>query len=109
MSSSFKISGTMFVKQLLLAATLCMSSGITLADQAVGTIINLSGPLKVKKNDGSVKVLLVGDPVEQGDTLMTDDKTYALIRFIDKTEITLRPGTVFRIKSSAEKPQQTNP
>jgi hypothetical protein len=109
MNSLQKNSATMFVMRLLIAATLCMSAGATLADQVVGTIINLSGPLKVKKSDGSVKVLLVGDRVEQDDILITDDKTYAAIRFIDKSEITLRPGTVFKIKSTTDKLQRATP
>lgn len=69
-----KNSGPLFVVRFWIAATLCLSCGVTLAGQVVGTIIKLSGPLKVEKNDGSVKVLVIGDQVEQGDTLMTGEK-----------------------------------
>jgi hypothetical protein len=40
--------------------------------------------------------------LEPGDTLTTGLNSYALIRFIDKTEITLRPETVFKLNTSAE-------
>jgi len=89
-------------RQLLLTAALWMGAGLAAA-QPVGTIIKLSGPLSVKKVDGSVKPLQVGSEVEPGDTLITGEKSYALIRFIDKSEITLRPGTTFKLNASAEK------
>ncbi|NHZ88600.1 iron dicitrate transport regulator FecR [Massilia sp. CCM 8733] len=71
------------------------------AAQVAGTIVNLSGPLMVKKADGSVKVLGVKSEVEQGDTLVSEKNTYAQIRFIDNSEITLRPGTTFKIEAFA--------
>jgi len=45
--------------------------------------------------------------VESGDTLVSEKNTYAQIRFIDNSEITLRPGTTFKIENfayDAEKP-----
>jgi len=109
MNSLPKNSAPLFVVRFLIAATFCLGCGVTLAGQVVGTIIKLSGPLKAEKNDGSVKVLVIGDQVEQGDTLMTDEKTYAAIRFVDKSEITLHPGTVFKVNSSVDKLQRKGP
>lgn len=67
------------------------------AAQAVGTVVNLNGPLLARKADGTVKVLAQKSEVHQGDTLVTENKVYARIRFIDKSEITLRPNSQFRI------------
>jgi hypothetical protein len=64
-----------------------------------GTVTHLSGPLLAKKADGTVKILAVKSTVEEGDTLVSEKGTYARIKFIDDSEITLRPGTQFKIES----------
>lgn len=85
----------------LAGVLLAGSFGMAWAAQVAGTIVNLSGPLMVKKADGSVKVLGLKSEVEQGDTLVSEKNTYAQIRFIDNSEITLRPGTTFKIEAFA--------
>lgn len=71
------------------------------AGQVAGTVVHLSGPLMARKADGSVKVLARKSEVEQGDTLVAERGTYAQIRFIDNSEITLRPDTTFKIEAFA--------
>lgn len=76
--------------------------------QVVGTVAHLSGPLVAKKPNGTVKVLVAKSEVENGDTLVTEKNTYAQIKFVDNGEITLRPGTVFKIEHyayNADKPE----
>ena len=80
----------LFMPALLLAAQ-------AWAAQAVGTVVNLSGPLLAKKADGSAKVLSLKSSVEQGDTLVSEKDTYARIKFIDNSEITLRPNSQLKI------------
>lgn len=78
------------------------------AAQVAGTVTDLSGPLLAKKADGTVKVLAQKSLVEQGDLLVTEKETYARIKFLDNSEVTLRPGTQFKIDSFAfeqDKPQ----
>ena len=77
------------------------------AGQVAGTVTQLSGPLMAKKADGKVKILAVKSEVEQGDTLLTEKETYALIKLIDNSEITLKPNTSFVIEQfsyTAEQP-----
>jgi hypothetical protein len=62
-------------------------------------VARLSGPLMAKKADGSVKVLGLKSEVESGDTLVSEKNTYAQIKFIDNSEITLRPGTTFKVEN----------
>jgi hypothetical protein len=69
------------------------------AAQVAGTVINLSGPLLARKADGTVKILSQKSEVEQGDTLVSEKATYARIKFIDNSEITLRPNSQLRIDS----------
>jgi hypothetical protein len=83
----------------LLCAVLLLAGGATWAAQVVGVVAHLSGPLLDRKADGSVKVLGLKSEVENGDTLVSEKNTYAQIRFVDNSEITLKPGTTFRIEN----------
>jgi hypothetical protein len=67
--------------------------------QGAGYVSNLSGPLFAVKSDGSRRVLSTQSQVSSGDTLITEDKTYARVRFSDTSEVTLRPGTQFQIEN----------
>jgi hypothetical protein len=69
------------------------------ATGSVGTVTHLSGSLFGKKADGSARALSVNSAVEQGDTLVTEKRTYGRIKFIDGGEVTLRPGTSFVVES----------
>ena len=85
----------------LLALALTGALGSALAAQVAGTVINLSGALLAKKADGKIKVLGLKSEVEQGDTLMSEKNTYAQIKFIDNSEITLKPNTTFKVEAFA--------
>ncbi|WP_420476592.1 FecR family protein [Noviherbaspirillum sp. ST9] len=84
------------IKPLLFMSALVLSAQAWAA-QVVGTVANLSGPLLAKKADGTSKVLAVKSSVEQGDTLISEKDTYARIKFIDNSEITLRPNSQLKI------------
>ena len=84
----------------LLGCWLALSSSAWAA-QVAGTVTQLSGPLLDKKGDGTVKILSLKSEVESGDTLVTEKNTYALVKFIDNSEITLKPGTTFKIENFA--------
>lgn len=88
------------LKALLLAALL-VTGNAACAAQVAGMVARLSGPLLAKKADGSVKVLALKSEIESGDTLVSEKNTYALIKFIDNSEITLRPGTTFKVENFA--------
>lgn len=85
----------------LLFGALMWCGALAWAGQVAGTVRNLSGPLMAKKADGRVKALSVKSEVEEGDTLISEKNTYALIKFIDNSEITLKPGSSFKIESFA--------
>lgn len=83
----------------LLFAALLLTGNAAWAAQVAGVVARLSGPLLAKKADGSVKVLGVKSEIESGDTLVSEKNTYAQIKFIDNSEITLRPGTTFKVEN----------
>lgn len=92
-----KLTATKALAALLLAG-IC---GLAMAGQVAGTVINLSGPLMAQKADGKVKLLAVRSEVEQGDTLVSEKNTYAQIKFIDNSEITLKPNSTFKVEAFA--------
>lgn len=69
------------------------------AADAAGTVTYLSGALFAKKADGSTKALSKNSVVEPGDTLITEKRTYARIKFKDNSEITLRPESQFKLEA----------
>ena len=85
----------------LLLAGVC---SLALAGQVAGTVIHVSGPLLAQKADGKVKVLAARSEVEQGDTLVSEKNTYAQIKFIDNSEITIKPNTTFKVEAFAFDP-----
>ena len=85
----------------LLFAALLLTGNAAWAAQVAGRVAALSGPLMARKADGSVKVLALRSEVESGDTLVSEKNTYAQIKFIDDSEITLRPGTTFKVENFA--------
>ena len=97
------------LKLMLLWGVLCLFASVNA--HATGSVINLSGPLLVKKPDGAVKVLSIKSEVQQGDTLISEKNTYARIKFLDSSEITLQPNTQFKIEKFAfdeAKPDRDN-
>lgn len=93
-------------KMLLCLALLCAGAPAW-AGLVAGTVMQLSGPLMAKKADGKVKLLAIRSEVEQGDTLLTEKDSYALIKLIDNSEITLKPNSSFVIEQfsyTAEQP-----
>jgi len=94
------------IKGLVFLALFCLAS-LSWAAQVAGTVTQLSGPLLARKADGTVKILSLKSEVESGDTLVTEKNTYALVKLIDNSEITLKPGAIFKIDNfsfDADKP-----
>lgn len=78
------------------------------AANAVGTVVNVNGAMMARKADGAMRILAQKSDVFAGDTLITEAKVYARVRFIDDSEITLRPGSQFKIENfsfDAAKPE----
>ncbi|MFS2003981.1 FecR domain-containing protein [Duganella sp. CT11-25] len=98
------------IKALMLLA-LFWVAGASWAAQVAGTVVQLSGPLLAKKADGAVRILSMRSEVESGDTLVTEKNTYAMVKFIDNSEITLKPSTTFKVEDfsyDAGKPDGDN-
>lgn len=95
---------------LLLAAANTLPSVVHAAD-AVGRVTHLSGTLIAKRADGSTKLFSTKSEVQEGDTLSTEQETYARIKFADGGEVVLRPGSQMKVAAYAfdeAKPQSDN-
>ena len=100
---------------LILAGLLLAAAGI-LSDAAraagpVGQVTHLSGTLTAKRADGSTKLISVKSEVQEGDTLATEQETYARVKFSDGGEVVLRPGSQLKVEAYAfdqAKPQSDN-
>lgn len=80
-----------------------MASGLllwaALASAAqVATVTHLSGPLAARKADGTVKAISIGSKVDEGDTVLTEKRTYARLKFNDGGEVTLKPNSQFVVE-----------
>ncbi|WP_229474245.1 FecR family protein [Pseudoduganella lurida] len=69
------------------------------AAPVAGVVVQLSGPLLAKRAGGAIRILALKSEVENGDTLVTEKNTYAMVKFIDNSEITLRPASTFTIEN----------
>lgn len=86
---------------LILAGLLVVAAG-SLSDAAraagaVGQITHLSGTLTARHADGTSKLFSVKSEVQEGDTLSTEQDTYARIKFADGAEVVLRPRSQLKV------------
>ncbi len=95
----------------ILSLPLVLFSTLAYAGQVIGTIIEVEGVLNVKKENGAIKNLSKNSEVEEGDTLISDKTTYAKIKFVDDSEITLKPSSQLKISLftyEVDKPEKDN-
>jgi hypothetical protein len=84
---------------------------LVLASGSAGQVTHLSGTLTAKRADGSTKLFSTKSEVQEGDTLSTEQDTYARIKFADGAEVVLRPGSQLKVAAYAydeAKPQSDN-
>lgn len=92
---------------LLISAAALMLAGLTAAGaEQAASITHLSGTLSVQKSDGSVRILSQKSEVFEGDTLSTQQDSYAQLRFPDGSQMTLRPNTRMKIENYRFKPAE---
>jgi len=89
---------TKYLRGVLMLALWALSA-LALAGPVAGTVTQLSGPLLAKKANGSTKILSLRSEVENGDTLVTEKNTYAMVKMIDNSTLTLRPGSALTIEN----------
>lgn len=81
----------------LAVSGLMLWTTILFASQAA-TVTHLSGPLADHKADGTIKAISVGSKIDEGDTVVTEKRTYARLKFNDGGEVTLKPNSQFKVE-----------
>ena len=84
------------VINLLLSALLLWAATVFAGPAA--TVTHVSGPLAAHKADGSTKAISIGSKVDEGDTVVTEKRTYARLKFNDNSEVTLKPNSQFKVE-----------
>ena len=64
----------------------------------VGRVMLMQGALSAKQADGKERKLVLGNPVYEGDTLVTGDKSYAVVGFRDEGRVSLQANTQFLVE-----------
>jgi hypothetical protein len=85
----------MLIRCLVVCLLFCCAQAS--AAQVAGVVVQLSGAMSARSPAGAVKALQAKSEVESGDTLVTSAGAYAVVRFIDNSELALKPGTTVKI------------
>ncbi len=92
---------TRTLRHILFAVLLTAVTALPALARTVGNVTHLSGPLFAKNAAGAKRALSVKSAVDEGDTLMTEKRTYGRVKFIDGGEVTLRPNSTMVVENYA--------
>jgi len=95
------------IKSLISTLLLMLLISVHCDAAEVGKVTHLSGVLTVTRADGDNKILSINSPILNGDSLRTEEDTYARLKFNDNAEVVLRPETNFKVNQhnfNADKP-----
>jgi len=82
----------------LFVACLSLIAG-TVFGGVAATVTHLSGSLAVLKADGVVRSVSIGSNIDEGDTVISEKRTYARLKFNDGGEVTLKPDSKLKIET----------
>ena len=66
--------------------------------QVIGRVMRAQGELSAKGKSGAERRLPLGSAVYEGDTLITGNKSYAVVAFRDESRVTLQQSTQFHVE-----------
>jgi hypothetical protein len=66
--------------------------------QAIGRVMLVQGGMSAREESGKVRKLTLGTPVYEGDTLITDKNSHAVVAFRDEGRVSLQESTEFHVE-----------
>jgi hypothetical protein len=102
---SFPFRGKVGMGVVVVFATLVSS----LAHAQIGHVVSVRGTAMVERSAQPGRILGAGEKLEQKDVINTAQSSHAVLEFRDKTRITLRPNTVFRVDSYSDAQDANRP
>ncbi|OGT12992.1 MAG: hypothetical protein A3F73_13260 [Gallionellales bacterium RIFCSPLOWO2_12_FULL_59_22] len=75
----------------------------------IGMVMNMEGSMTARGTDGALRALKIFSKVLPGDTLFMSKDSYARVKFADGAQISLLPGTQFKIENyqfDAQQPEK---
>ena len=73
-----------------------------------GEVVFAKGITTAQIGGGPVRLLAAGSKLFQGDVITTANRSFAVVKFIDDTRMTLRPNTVFRLDEYQFRDEQSS-
>lgn len=67
------------------------------AEETVGHVQFLRGTVGAQNITGGVRILSDESPIFQGDTITTGKNSFAVLKFIDETKVSIRPNSIFAV------------
>ena len=93
----------------ILLVVLCLTSlqlNAEPAPEKIGEVVFTRGAVSAKSITGEVRVLGKKAPIYQGDVITSGPKSFAVIKMIDDSRISVRPDTVFSFENYSIKQDQ---
>ncbi len=87
-----------FFTFICLAVLFAVTATARAAPKQVGDVLFAKGATTTQAADGSARLLGKGATLYEGDVLTTARRSFAVIKMIDGSKMTLRPNTVFQVK-----------
>ncbi|MGE0874562.1 MAG: FecR domain-containing protein [Burkholderiales bacterium] len=84
------------------AAAAMLLAAATLAQAQVARVIETRGAAMVERTGQAPRLLGIGEGLDRRDTIRVARASWAVLEFTDRTRITLRPDTVFRIDAYSD-------
>lgn len=91
----------------LVALAALLLAGLPVLAANVATVTHLNGTLTASQPGGTPQLLAVSSTIEEGSVLRTGQNTYARLKFVDNSEVVLRPNTELDV--TAFRYQQARP
>jgi hypothetical protein len=85
-----------------LMAALLLALAPVIASAQIGHVVSVQGTTLVERAGQPGRILGPGERLEQKDVINVAQASSAVLEFRDKTRITLRPGTVFRVETYSD-------